>query len=111
LEGSRLLAHVLQSYKVTENAALNNGVFADWELLPFPDPEGVGRSLALPGERAALAARRREEALLAQASTAAASSNARRAAGETGDGAPQQRQPRPKGKAKGKGGGKAAPEG
>ena len=55
LEGSRLLAHLLQSYKVTENAALSNGAFADWELLPFPDPEGVGRSLALPGERAAIA--------------------------------------------------------
>ena len=51
LDDARVLANLLQSYKVSENAALSDGVFADWELLPFPDPEGVGRSPALPAER------------------------------------------------------------
>ena len=106
LERSRLLAHLLQSYKVTESAAPSNGEFADWELLPFPDPEGVSRPLALSGERAALAARRREEALLSHAATAAASSNARRAATEYEDRSAKgsaKRKPRPKGSGKGEG--------
>ena len=117
-EGARLLAHILQCYKVTEAASRSNGAFCDWDLLPYPDPEGSGHSLALPGERAALAARRREEALLAQAapsaSAAAAAGRAAAAAGpasQQGDGLQQppprrSRQGRAGAEGGGRGGGK-----
>ena len=119
-EGARLLAHILQCFKVTEAASRSNGAFCDWDLLPYPDPEGTGHSLALPGERAALAARRREEALLAQAaSSAAAAAAAGRGAaaagpaGQQGDGlqqAPPRRARRGQGGAEGDGRGGAKGE-
>ena len=45
---------------VVEGACLANGVWTDWDLVPFPDPDAPGRSLARPMERAALTAKRRE---------------------------------------------------
>ena len=105
--GARLLAILLQSFKVVETAMISGGAWTDWELLPWADPEGPGRSLAGPAERAALAARRREEVLLAHAGggpSPAAPSHSK-AGGHSEGGASSTdraaRKPRPKGAGKG----------
>ncbi len=108
--GCRVMAHLIQIYKVAEQAALSGGTWTDWPLLPYPDPEGVGRSLAAPAERAALAALAREEAALVAAGVVTAG-GARKSPGpgkqESGKDPPaKKRQGKQPGKKKGGGKGK-----
>ena len=102
---------------MTEAACRSNGNFSDWDLVPVPDPEGTGRSLALPSERAALAALRREEAYIQTAGAADLAAQAGRprpppakngGAGGGDGGAPGGAAEKPTRKPKGQGKGDAA---
>ena len=59
-----LMAMITQVLKVAESAALSEGQWKDWDLLPIPDPEGTLEASLSPLEQASLAALQRERQAL-----------------------------------------------